>query len=118
MGFDEKEVAFAMNQTKLFEKKIIIEITTSALPEINYLNILLQAQITTEKINGGYKTTFKYISEENKGEWISDTSDTQEKTAVGGVWANKSEGLYKFLPATSKDDLGRNISTQIKDFLI
>lgn len=63
-------------------------------------------------INGTYAVI------EYKGEWISDTSDTQEKTAVGGVWANKSEGLYKFLPATSKDDLGRNISTQIKDFLI
>ena len=71
MRFDEKEVKFAIGeQPKLFEQKITVEIITSAPPEINYLNMILQTQITTEKIDGGYKTTLKDISEEDSKELL------------------------------------------------
>ncbi|MCR5833115.1 MAG: DEAD/DEAH box helicase family protein [Selenomonadaceae bacterium] len=58
-----------------------------------------------------------YAVIEYKGEHLKTGEDTKEKKSVGELWAQKSNGLCKFLLATKKDDDGRDISKQIHDFL-
>lgn len=71
MGFDEKEVAFAVQrQGKLIEQEINFTVETSAPPKINSLNMILQTQITVEKVDGGYRVTFENIVEENVKELL------------------------------------------------
>ena len=57
-----------------------------------------------------------YAAIEYKGEQLVDSSDTKEKTMLGEIWANKSNGFCKFIMAVKKDERGRDISTQIKEF--
>ena len=58
-----------------------------------------------------------YAAIEYKGEQLIDSADTKEKTMLGEIWANKSNGFCKFIMAVKKDDRGRDLSTQIKKFL-
>ncbi len=55
---------------------------------------------------------------EYKGEVYKTNDDSKEKNMLGKIWANKSHGLCKFLMAVKRDDLGRNLSTQINEFLL
>ena len=101
MGFDEKEIAFAINpQPKLFEEKITVEIETSEPPEINFLNMTLQAQITTEKIDDGYKITFKDISEEETAELLGNKAK---------IFKN-AENRNKFLTALNQPQITKRKS--------
>ena len=58
---------------------------------------------------------------EYKGEIYKTTDDSKEKNLLGNIWAEKSHGLCNFLMAvkldTKLDTNGRNLSTQINEFL-
>lgn len=54
---------------------------------------------------------------EYKGEIYKTTDDSKEKNLLGNIWAKKSSGLCKFLMAVKLDEIGRNLSTQISEFL-
>ena len=56
-----------------------------------------------------------YAAIEYKGAYWADSSDTEEKKLVGELWQRHRGG--KFLLATLRDDKGRTLETQIKDFL-
>ncbi len=56
-----------------------------------------------------------YAAIEYKGEHLADSSDTEEKKLIGELWQRHHGG--KFLLATLRDDSGRTLDTQIKDFL-
>ena len=56
-----------------------------------------------------------YAAIEYKGEHLADSSDTEEKKLIGELWQRHHGG--KFLLATLRDDGGRTLETQIKDFL-
>lgn len=56
-----------------------------------------------------------YAAIEYKGEHLADSSDTAEKKLIGELWQQHRGG--KFLLATLRDDSGRTLDTQIKDFL-
>ncbi len=50
---------------------------------------------------------------EYKGEGYKTTDDSREKTAIGNLWAEKSNGQCLFLFAVEKDDQGRNVYQQL-----
>lgn len=54
---------------------------------------------------------------EYKGEIYKTTDDSKEKDMLGKIWAEKSNNLCKFLMAVKIDELNRNLSTQINEFL-
>lgn len=58
-----------------------------------------------------------YAAIEYKGEPFVTNDDSKEKNLLGELWASKSNGFCKFLMATKIDDKGRNLDTQLKDFL-
>lgn len=64
------------------------------------------------KLKGG---TFAVI--EYKGEIYKTNDDSKEKKLLGNIWAEKSHGICKFLMAVKIDTNGRNLSTQINEFL-
>ena len=58
-----------------------------------------------------------FAAVEYKGAHLADNSDTHEKNLIGELWANKSNGLCKFIMAVKRDERGRNLSTQLNEFL-
>jgi len=54
---------------------------------------------------------------EYKGAHLISTDDAKEKDMVGRLWAEKSQGRCRFLMATKRDEKGRDLSMQIKEFL-
>lgn len=101
MGFDENEVKFALNPTqKLFEQNITFTVETAAPPVIDSLNMILQTQITTEKVDGGYKVTFENISEEDAKELL----DNKTK-----IFKNVDD-RNKFLKALNKPEISKRKS--------
>ena len=60
-------------------------------------------------------TNGNYAAIEYKGEQLKTNDDSKEKNLVGELWQEKNGG--KFLMATRRDDNGRDLSTQIKEFL-
>lgn len=54
---------------------------------------------------------------EYKGKVYETTDDSKEKNLLGNIWAKKSSGLCKFLMAVKLDSNGRNLSTQVSEFL-
>lgn len=54
---------------------------------------------------------------EYKGKHLMTNADSEEKRALGALWAEKSGGRCLFLMATDKDEQGRDIGQQINDFL-
>lgn len=52
---------------------------------------------------------------EYKGEALKTSDDTKEKTCVGELWENRSQGKCLFLMAVKVDDKGRNTEQQIGD---
>lgn len=66
MGFNEREVNFALNhQIKLFNPQTTIEVITSEAPRIDSLNMILQSQITVEKVEDGYSVIFENITDDD-----------------------------------------------------
>lgn len=66
MGFDDKEVNFALgNQQKLLDEKFTVKITTSEPPQIDSFNMILQNQIFVEKVDDGYSVTLENISNDD-----------------------------------------------------
>lgn len=57
-----------------------------------------------------------FAAVEYKGEQLKTNEDSREKNLVGELWANESGGLCKFLMAVKNSD-GRNLQTQLNDFL-
>lgn len=55
-----------------------------------------------------------YAAIEYKGGHLASNIDTEEKQMLGELWQKNNGG--KFLMATIKDDRGRDLSTQIKEF--
>ena len=55
-----------------------------------------------------------YAAIEYKGEQLKTNDDSKEKNLVGELWERRNGG--KFLMATKRDDRGRDLSTQIKEF--
>ena len=53
---------------------------------------------------------------EYKGADRKSNDDSREKNMVGELWANKSNGLCKFLMAVKRDDNGRDLSVQLNEF--
>lgn len=101
MGFDETEAAFAVQrQGKLFEEKNNFAVETSAPPKIDYLNMILQTQITTEKIDGGYRVTFENISEED----VKELLDNKTK-----IFTNVDD-RNKFLAALNQPQISKRKS--------
>lgn len=60
-------------------------------------------------------TDGSYAAIEYKGAHLADGADTEEKKLVGELWQRKRGG--KFLLATWRDDKGRDLAAQIKEFL-
>ena len=54
---------------------------------------------------------------EYKGAHLVSGDDAKEKDMIGKLWAAKSNGECRFLMATKRDEKGRDIETQIKEFL-
>lgn len=95
MGFDEREVKFALNiQPKLFDTKTTVKITTSEPPKIDSLNMILQNQIVVEKVDDDYEITFEKISDDGLREL------TAQKNKIFG----KTENREKFLKAFSQEN--------------
>ena len=95
MGFDDKEVNFALStQSKLFDEKITIKITTSEPPKIDSLNMILQSQISVEKIDDGYSVTFENISDED----LKELTDNKNKIF------RKSDDRDKFFKAVYQEN--------------
>jgi len=95
MGFDDKEVNFSIEcQPKLFEEKITVKIVTSESPKIDSLNMILQSQISVEKVADGYSVTFENISDEDLKELI----DNKNKVF------KKSDDRNKFLKAVHQEN--------------
>ena len=59
-----------------------------------------------------------FAAVEYKGEVYKTNDDSKEKNMLGEIWAENSNGLCKFLMAVNRDDKGRDLTTQITDFLI
>ena len=57
-----------------------------------------------------------YAAIEYKGEHLATSEDTASKKLVGELWQKNNGG--KFLMATSRDDKGRDLETQIKEFFM
>ena len=55
-----------------------------------------------------------YAAIEYKGEQLKTNDDSKEKKLVGELWEKNNGG--KFLMAVKRDDIGRDLATQIKDF--
>ena len=55
---------------------------------------------------------------EYKGADRIDTGDTQEKTNIGQLWADKSERKDVFLMAQMQDEQGRGLKAQIDAALV
>ena len=55
-----------------------------------------------------------YAAIEYKGGHLADSSDTQEKKMLGELWERLNGG--KFLMATLRDDAGRDLATQLREF--
>ncbi len=55
-----------------------------------------------------------YALVEYKGGHLADSSDTREKRLLGELWAERGGG--KFIMATSRDDTGRDLATQLREF--
>ena len=53
---------------------------------------------------------------EYKGEGYKTNDDSKEKNLVGEIWADKSDGICKFLMAVKRDETGSDLSTQINEF--
>lgn len=53
---------------------------------------------------------------EYKGEGYKTNDDSKEKNLVGKIWADKSDGICKFLMAVERDETGSDLSTQISEF--
>ena len=60
-------------------------------------------------------TDGNYAAIEYKGAHLADSSDTEAKKLIGELWQRKHGG--KFLLATRRDDRGRDLAAQIKEFL-
>lgn len=60
-------------------------------------------------------TNGTYAAVEYKGEQLENMPTTQEKNLVGELWERRNGG--KFLMATLRDDRGRDLATQLKEFL-
>lgn len=76
MGFDEREVNFAIgHRQKLFDEKITVKIVTSEPPKIDSLNMILQSQIIVEKVDENYSVTFENISDED----VKELTDNRNK---------------------------------------
>ncbi|ENM3796165.1 restriction endonuclease subunit R [Vibrio tarriae] len=54
---------------------------------------------------------------EYKGDALATSNDTAEKSAVGDLWANLSNGKCLFLMAVKKDKKGRNVAQQISELI-
>lgn len=81
MGFDDKEVNFALHtQPKLFDEKITVKITTSEPPQIDSLNMILQSQIFVEKVDDGYSVTLENISDDDLKELTDNKNKIFRKT--------------------------------------
>ncbi|MBR1646548.1 MAG: DEAD/DEAH box helicase family protein [Selenomonadaceae bacterium] len=57
-----------------------------------------------------------FAAVEYKGEVYKTNDDSREKNLVGELWANKSDGLCKFIMAVKRDDHGRDLYTQLNEF--
>ena len=102
MGFDEREVKFALNpQSKLFDLQTTINIVTAEPPKIDSLNMILQSQITVEKVDDGYSVTFENINDD----------DIQELTGNKNKIFRKSDDREIFLRAFYQ---GNNYTTKEK----
>jgi len=53
---------------------------------------------------------------EYKGEVYKTNDDSDEKRAIGNIWADKSDGKWLFIMAV-KDDGGRDLDKQIRDLI-
>ena len=95
MGFDDKEVNFSLRtQSKLFDEKITVKITTSEPPKIDSLNMILQSQISFEKVEDGYSVTFEKISDED----LKELTDNKNKIF------RKSDDRDKFFKAVYQEN--------------
>lgn len=96
MGFDDREVTFAIkHQSKLFDEKFTVKITTSEPPKIDSLNMILQSQIIVEKVEDSYNVTFENVSAE----------DAKELTDNKNKIFRKSDNRDKFLKAFSQENI-------------
>ena len=57
-----------------------------------------------------------FAAVEYKGAHLADRDDTREKQLIGELWANKSNGLCKFIMAVKRDEHGRDLSIQLNEF--
>ena len=59
-----------------------------------------------------------FAAVEYKGAHLAGNDDSREKELLGELWANKSNGLCKFIMAVKTDERGRNLSTQLNEFFL
>ena len=58
-----------------------------------------------------------FAAVEYKGEVYKTNDDSREKELLGELWATESDGLCKFIMAVKRDERGRDLSTQLNEFL-
>lgn len=95
MGFDDREANFAVQvQTRLLDEKITLNVVMSEPPKIDSLNLALQAQITSEKTDDGYRVTFKDVTDE----------DIKELTEYKDRVFTKSDDRNKFFQSIHQEN--------------
>lgn len=57
-----------------------------------------------------------FAAVEYKGKQLKENPNEQEKKLIGELWAERSGGLCKFLMAVERDEHGRNLSAQMREF--